>query len=544
MANAALEIAKQVKAPVAMAAQCTIGAAAHLAQTRVTAEHPKDIYQKGMPSSLFLLTLGDSGDGKSRCREMAFRELDKNERTTFTQYAEQKADLLEQAKGAKGNEARELKAEISELSDGRTLFDDATLEGITGRFIRGMAAASWDTDEGGQFFGGYSLKSDTVANALGAITKIYDDGKVSRERSQSNEEASGRAYNRRLTIHMLAQEIVVRSALANPLLRGQGLLPRFLFAAPESLAGTRFTDADLLIKQRNSHGTYYPHLETYWGRFRALLETPEVIEDGEVHAPLMPLSDAAIRALIAFDNRIEAQLKPLGDYLDVKAFARRTLEQAARLGAIFAFFEGKAEVDEETAHRATQIAQHSLDEWTRYSGAAVVSPVAQKAMHFMEWIHIPERAEKWREFTGREFSRNAPNSLRAAKTRNEVLAVLVEHNYLLTDGKVFRVNPRYMPATIATTATHGPRDSNHKGYSDFESCDNSATTLRQPATNDESRKNVATCRNNVAKPETPQTQQTSGLRESVADVADVARGKVESASTIPEKQTNTGWEVL
>lgn len=544
MANAAREIAEQVKAPVAMAAQCVIGAVTHLAQPRVSALHPKDIYKKPTPCSLFILTLGDSGDGKSRCRDLAFREADALEKKNITESKRKREDLLEQAKGATGSEAKRLREEALEIENNKTLFDEATIEGLTGRFIRGMASASWDTDEGAQFFGGHTLQSDTKAAALGVMTKIFDDGKVSRERSRSNEGGSGDGFDKRFTIHLLAQEYVVRSALADPLLREQGLLPRFLFAAPASLAGTRFNDIELIIKQRNSSGMYYPHLETYWGRYRKLLATPEVVESGEVHAPAMPLTDDAVRVLLSFDDRIEEELAPLGDFFNVKAFARRALEQASRLACVFAYFEEKTEVTAEMAEKSTQLAQHSLDEWVRHSGASVISPVAQKAMHFIEWAYIPERADKWREFTGREFSQFAPKSLRPAKTRNEVLAALVEHNYLLTDGKAFRVNPHFTPATTATTATQSLQPNSHAGYGVSESCYTSATPCYTPATKAESSSDVAACSKDVANRATPQSQQPHGLQENVADVADVAAPKRENAPATPEKQTNTGWEVL
>lgn len=49
-------IAKHVQVPIAMAAQCVLGAITHIAQARVNAYAPHDI--NGMPCSLFLLTEG------------------------------------------------------------------------------------------------------------------------------------------------------------------------------------------------------------------------------------------------------------------------------------------------------------------------------------------------------------------------------------------------------------------------------------------------------------------------------------------------------
>ena len=528
MANAAKEIAQSAQAPIAMAAQCVIGAVAHLGQSRINANHPKDPYQNGMPASLLLLTLGDSGDGKSRCRDLAFKAIDEAERKRITEQRKNKEDLLAEARQLKGVEAIALREEAASLSDGKTLFDDVSVEGLVGRFIRGMPVASWDTDEGGQFFGGYSLQADTRTNTLGVLTKIYDKGITSRTRSVTNEEGSGTAYDRRLTVHILAQEVAVKESLADPLMRGQGLLARFLFAAPESLAGTRMVDIDLLIQQRKAGGEAYKHLGAYWERCKQVLNTPEAIEDGEVKAPVIDMTEGAVRALLEFDNRIEQQLAPLGDYFDIKAFARRGLEQAARLAALFAYFEGKGEVDAAMADQAIQVAQHSLDEWTRYSSGVVVSPLVTQAVHFMEWVQQPERADKWQVFTGRQFSQYAvPKSLRPAKTRDKALAILVEHNHLLVDGKTFRVNPLVSEATKATKATvllkasnhegcRGLRDGLHIGYTQ-------ATKPEAEATKTECSPKTKKCSPDVAQGEKPPKQAMKRDSEKcVAHVAHVA----------------------
>ena len=94
IANAVKEIALQVKAPEAMAAQTVIGAITHLAQTRISALHPKDIYKNPTPCTLFILTLGDSGDGKSQCRKLAYREADKLDKKNINEANKEKNDLL------------------------------------------------------------------------------------------------------------------------------------------------------------------------------------------------------------------------------------------------------------------------------------------------------------------------------------------------------------------------------------------------------------------------------------------------------------------
>src|SRR5690554_2645364 len=157
-------IAQHVQAPAALAGQCVIGAAVYLAQTRANAPHLHR--PEGMPCSLFLLTLGQSGDRKSECRRLAFRVIDDAEREARSSHRQQCDDIDRAGAHLKGKARDEYLAEHPLPADPRTQYSDATFEPIAGDFIRGMAAACWDTDEGGQLFGGASMKADTRAATL------------------------------------------------------------------------------------------------------------------------------------------------------------------------------------------------------------------------------------------------------------------------------------------------------------------------------------------------------------------------------------------
>ncbi len=74
---------------------------------------------------------------------------------------------------------------------------------------------------------------------------------VERTRSKSNLNGSGRAYDVRLTFNLQGQHEVLSDALKDPVLRGQGFLPRFILTIPENLAGTRLQDAIYRSKNAN-----------------------------------------------------------------------------------------------------------------------------------------------------------------------------------------------------------------------------------------------------------------------------------------------------
>ncbi|MDP3845938.1 MAG: DUF3987 domain-containing protein [Pseudomonas sp.] len=224
MRDAVRAIAHHVAAPEVLAAQCIVANAAYLAQTRVNAPHLNN--PDGMPCSLFQLALADSGDRKSECYRLAFKTVEEVERTARDGYAAEAAEFRSMQDGLSGKALKEFNAKETPPANPRTLYADTTFEKIVMDFVNGMAAAAWVTDEGGRILGGHSMKADTVAATLGGLVKLFDSGRA--ERDRVGEFSSGIAYDRRFSLHMLAQEVTVREALNNPLLQGQGFLPRFL----------------------------------------------------------------------------------------------------------------------------------------------------------------------------------------------------------------------------------------------------------------------------------------------------------------------------
>lgn len=439
MRGAVEAIVEHAMVPAAIAGQCVVGAVTHLAQTRVNAWHPNG-KPGGAPCSLFMLSLFGSGEGKSSARKLAFKTIDEAEKEARKRYRQSCAEVEAMAAGLKGKARDEFLAANPLPPDPKTQYSDATFEPLAGDFIRGMPAASWDTDEGGQMLGGSSLKADTVAATLGGLTKGFDDGHFERTRSKGNAEGSGVAYNRRLSIHLLAQPVAVAEALSNPLLQGQGFLARFLLAAPDSLAGTCFITVEDL--ERSAYAD--PRLQAYWARCKEIAVSPEHIdpETGEVAPPVLMPDAEAKQAWVNFRNEIESDLGPLGKFSGLKPFARRGAEQALRLAAVLGCFEGVEHIDGDCMRRACALARYSLSEWLRYSDADAVDPDLRKAVELMIWLRDPKRAAKWGEFHANDLGKSGPAAVRSAKVRDKVLLILVKHHHLLPSGdKQFRVNP-------------------------------------------------------------------------------------------------------
>ena len=439
--DAVYAIAETAKAPTALAGQCVIGAAVYLALTRADAENATG---GQMPISTAMLSLADSGDRKSTCHKLAFLPIAKQQQDLAREQARQLKEYNDGMEGLKGKELKEYQDSHSVPADTTTIYSDVTFERIAGDLIGGKSVVFWDTDEGGQMLGGSSLKADTRVATIGGMTKLLDDGGVARMRSRSNVEASGNVFNRRFTIHLMAQDIAVQEALRDPLLRGQGFLPRFLLTAPASLKGTRTLTPDEYAKQRQRANSDR-RLKRYWARISELMETQEYIdpETSEVTPPVMALTQSAHDLWLELYNETEIESGRFGELGQISAFASRVGDQARKIATALAVFEKLDHVDADCMRSAVALVKHSVSEWLRHTASATADKDLQDAATVIDWLTAPERAHRWAEFDRDQFGRSGFKPFRPAAKRDAVLATLVQNHHLLTtDTRAFIINPR------------------------------------------------------------------------------------------------------
>lgn len=367
--DAVMAISEHVQSPIAMTAQCVIGAMSHIAQAHVNAPHPFNTH--GEPCSLYLLTEGQSGSRKSTSRNMADKAIIQHERKQYELY---RRDLEQWKSGQAGLNKKDREAfgvENPPPNDPSTLYSDITLESIAGLYVDGILNnASIASDEAAQFFGGHTMKGDTRNQALGGYAKLFDDGSVERTRSKSNLNGSGRAYDVRLTFNLQGQHEVLSEALKDPVLRGQGFLPRFILTVPENLAGTRLQDA--IYQSKNANHDH--RLIAYWTRCEYLLDDcprPQAGNDLNNGRYVIPMNEDARQIDLAFYNMFE-ELQGKGKrYEYLQAFASRASQLARRLATVFAYFEGLQWIDASTLTGACEVVKHSLNEWATYSDIEV-----------------------------------------------------------------------------------------------------------------------------------------------------------------------------
>lgn len=222
IANAIQKSAYYHNIPISVAAQSYLGEMAYIAQDKINA--PSDKCDTGQPASLFLLTIFPSGEGKDICKNDA-------------------------SKISKEKEAQNIKNHLVDLDIWKSLpskergekpqnpisiFKKATIQGIINVMsLSNCNSFCWCTCEGGYLFSGYSLKSDTVGEAISVCNDLVDTGQANAVLKNDND--SRLVVNKRFSIDISVQDVVARPALNNPLLREQGFLARALFASPAPL---------------------------------------------------------------------------------------------------------------------------------------------------------------------------------------------------------------------------------------------------------------------------------------------------------------------
>ena len=425
--DAVIAIAEHVQAPIGMTAQCVIGAMSHIAQAHVNAPHPFN--PQGEPCSLYLLTEGQSGSRKSTSRNMADKAIIQHERKQYELY---RRDLEQWKSGQAGLNKKDKEAYGAENPpphDPSTLYSDITLESIAGLYVDGILNnASIASDEAGQFFGGYTMKGDTRTQAIGGYAKLFDDGFVERTRSKSNLNGSGRAYDVRLTFNLQGQHEVLSDALKDPVLRGQGFLPRFILTIPENLAGTRLQDA--IYRSKNANHDH--RLIAYWTRCEYLLDDCPRPQGGqELHNGryVIPMNDEAKEIDASFYNMFE-ELQGKGKrYEYLQAFASRASQLARRLATVFAYFEGLQWIDAKTLTGACEVVKHSLNEWAMYADIEVKTE--SDAERLIKWFAKYCTNKKIDKLAYSSFMNSCPRPMRGSKQKLEpVLEELIDSHYL------------------------------------------------------------------------------------------------------------------
>ncbi|MDS4015696.1 MAG: DUF3987 domain-containing protein [Candidatus Accumulibacter sp.] len=393
------EVAGFVKAPFQMVVSSAFGALSLACQAHVDIKRAEKLTG---PTSLFLLTIGDSGERKSTCDGFFV--------TAIRDYQEQQAEAMKpaierhlaemdawtaerngileaiKASGRSGKPTDDLRASLAQLQHAkpesprvpRLLLGDETPENLAWRLARQWPSAGVISSEAGLILGSHGMGKDCVMRNLGLLNVLWDGGELSIGRRTSE---SFTVKGARLTVALQIQEPTLRSFFdkSGTLARGSGFLARFLVAWPESTQGYRpFSEAP----------ANWPHLAKFHRRIAEILNQPAPIgDDGALTPQMLALTPAAKAAWVEYHDAVEAELRAGGELYDVRDVASKSADNAVRLAALFHVFEhGAGAVGPEAFEGASRIAAWHLNESRRFFGELALPAELADAARLDSWL--------------------------------------------------------------------------------------------------------------------------------------------------------------
>lgn len=440
-------IAYYAQVPLAMAGQSVLGAIAHIGQAHIDA--PMSSEHK--PTSLIIITEGESGTGKTQVMGLSHFKIEQHEKQLYSNYLSDISSWENNLLSLKGKDRAAFLDENPKPPNPVTMFDDATIEPLIDRFVDGeMFNASLSTDEAGQFFNGHSMKGETAGSALGAITKLYSSGIAGRTRSQKNAYANPRskAYDVRMTFLLQGQRVVLEKALTDPLMSGQGFLARAMIACPEDLRGKRVWNDP---KRRNDKPHDNPYLIDYWSRCQSLLDPlPANLPSDITGAPSrIKMQWENNEAIQTFEDGMQAieNRQANGQVLEyLKAYASRMAENASRIASLMAFFEGRKTITTDDITRAFMLVEYSTAERLRYLDA---TPTGEQndSEKLSCWLVDKARGKNPHKLSRTYIANNAPNPMRKnTKLLQNELDKLESAKHIRQEvegrSKVILINPK------------------------------------------------------------------------------------------------------
>ena len=439
--EAVLEVAGFVQAPIPIVAAAALSSISTVVQSQYDVRRAEGL--EG-PTSLYLLSIADSGERKTASSKFrdSLREYEKAEQQRFQKertkheanlktWEFRRKALEEQIKKALNNQhhsqaastaEQQLKAHLLQEPQSpkypRWSYEDATSEAL----MKGLSewpAAGVESDEGGSFFGGYSMNSDNQMRSLSNYNKLWGGDTIYVDRRHSESYCLSGC---RLTIGLQIQEATLREFLqkSGALARGSGFLARCLISHPSSLVGTRF------FREPPSG---WPKLTLFHERMKELLKKgPRLNVYEELSPEMLELSDDAKRFWIQFHNDIERDLAVGGEMQDVKDVASKTAENAVRLAANFHVFRGADGfcISVEDMIAGCQVALWHLRESLRFLVHADEAKRCDDAWRVEQWLIQYCQKKGVATISKRDLQRGSP--VREGKRLEEALRFLKEHD--------------------------------------------------------------------------------------------------------------------
>lgn len=389
------------------------------------------------PVSCYFLTIAESGERKTSADEVVLKSIREHEALLRTASEESLAKYelesalyekeLQLALGRENKDRAAKRLALESLGDKPRrplepiiLLTEPTYEGLVTNLQRGQPSQGIFSSEAGRFISGHAMNEEHRLKTAAALSELWDGQPINRCRKG---DGSFSLIGRRLAIHLMVQPLASSRLLADPVLGDQGLLSRLLTAYPKPTSGTRFY-------REHSQATLEA-LDSFANQTKQVMAHIFPTAPGqanELEPRILQPSRAAKRLQIQFADHIEAQLTPDGPLADVRGFANKLPEQAARLAATIKGFEDMeaSELAVEDMERGIALSEYYLEEARRLFLSNLFDPKLHLAEQLLSWI----RRRGMKTISLVEVYQLGPNAIRDAKKAREMMMILQEHNYL------------------------------------------------------------------------------------------------------------------
>lgn len=405
----------------AMAGQCLLGAASLLTQGLYNVE----TLNGDRPLSLYLLTLGDSGDGKSTADRAAMKPINDWQRQAVKQYTAAMREF-DQAKASRSKSDDPPQAPESPYR----VVSDPTVEGLRRDLDKGPSSQGVFSDEAAAILGGYGMSAEQRAKTAGVYSRLWDQGHLSVSRATGTRVER---YGVRVALHWLVQPAPATESMLDPMLSSLGFWPRFLLSWPEPAAPRL---ARPFVPESS------PEIQAYWTRCLELLAMP-LAEDAN-DCPRIPLEKPASELLGRAFERFEREGKR-GSLKVIKPFALRATEQACRIAGVLAAFEDRMVIDAQLISQALTLVSHALETWRTVFDGGIADRQGAHALRLYEWLTT---RPGWSEPLPSILRNVTPADLRSKDKRDAALGILREFGLVdLSAGVAMALPPQTVEAT-------------------------------------------------------------------------------------------------
>ena len=313
------DIARVVQVAPAMVGVALLGGLSPLVQPLANVSHKE--HDEGLPTTVNVLCIAESGERKSSVLRAIM------------------APLL---KGLRAADDKRV----------GMVTNDITVDGLLTGLIDGFPAQYILAPEAVTLLGSHALTEEARLRFFGTVSALYSGEALFRTRVKDH----AFAEDRRLSLTLFGQQVVVKGFLGSELVMHQGTANRFLFCEPVSLRGLRMYADEELEDQ--------PGYQALATRLEELAQAPWPISEatGGVAPRVLRLTPEAKEQWIAFYNQLERQIGKEGRYEHHAGYVSRFPEQVLRLAALLAVLDDTEveRIDEDTMERAIRLGQFHL----------------------------------------------------------------------------------------------------------------------------------------------------------------------------------------